>query len=511
LLNIYLQNQSTINLYAFIGGVASAVYPEQLNNEKDYTVPLLSKFKYIEQAFTDYHQEQVLEPQPEKPLVLQISGIPCANRPYLTAQLLNKYSSKYTSRHILGSQYSKTHNDIPYREFPVDLLLKQDYDEIIKLIKQASIIHIHHRADKAILSHIPSSCKVVYTVSNINSSKIVKDIPENTILESLIRKISHIITVTDQPIQKQVYSYLTSRTVPLVPCLMDKVTRNNKKPLIIFAPTNQKSDVLVSKGYYRVLGVVYKLLLSGYIFDFDLIEGIPYQENIHRKQMADIVIDDIINEEFHNSSIEGGILKSAVLTNYSDSKYPFIKTTIDTLEGNLIRLITDKVYLRHEQEKMKVWAETIYNPEIICKEYENLYADVLLVNNPIGYTDIVPVIQTTAQVQPTMELQEILTTIHTTLKKYAYINDTCLELIKNKTLSENSRTIHIALESEADKQRLYDVFKNKLIDHDFDVEINSSLASRNKIVSLDNYKTDIRVPVPVVGYLDSTFGTNWRN
>jgi hypothetical protein len=203
-------------------------------------------------------------------------------------------------------------------------------------------------------------------------------------------------------------------------------------------------------------------------------------------------------------------LGAAVLTNYSDSKYPFIKTTIDTLENNLIRLITDKVYLRHEQEKMKVWAETIYNPEIICKEYEKLYDDVLLVNNPIGYTDIVPVIQTTAQVQPTMELQEILTTIHTTLKKYAYINDTCLELIKNKTLSENSRTIHIALESEEDKQRLYDVFKNKLIDHDFDVEINSSLASRNKTVSLD-YKTDIRVPVPVVGYLDSTFGTNWRN
>jgi hypothetical protein len=142
----------------------------------------------------------------------------------------------------------------------------------------------------------------VYTVSNIGSSKLVKNIPENVILEAYIRKIAHLITITDQPIQKEVYSYLTSRTVPLVPCLVEPITRTNKKPLIVFAPTNQKSDAFVSKGYYRVLGIIYKLILNGYNFDFDLIEGVPYQENIHRKQLADIVIDDVINEEFHNSS-----------------------------------------------------------------------------------------------------------------------------------------------------------------------------------------------------------------
>lgn len=500
LLDIYLQNQNIINLYAFIGGLASAVYPDKINIEKDYTVPLLSKFKYIEQAFAEYHTSEIATVSTiEKPLVLQISGIPCANRPYLTAQLLNKYSSKYQSRHILGSQYSKNHSDIPYREFPVDLLLKTDYDEIIKLIKKASVIHIHHRIDKILLSYIPASCKIVYTVSNIGSSKLVKDIPENIIFETQIKKLSHLITITDQPIQKQVYSYLTSRTVPLIPCLVDPMlSRTNKKPLIVFAPTNQKSDAFVSKGYYRVLGIIYKLILSGYNFDFDLIEGVPYQENIHRKQMADIVIDDVINEEFHNSSCEGGTLGAAVLTNYSDSKYPFIKTTIDTLENQLIKLITDKVYLRQEQDKMIRWAKEIYTPELICKEYDKLYDDVLLIEKPQPINT--PIIISSHPIELDKSPQQILEILNNSSVEFWLINNSCLEAVRTKTLI--SSILQIGVESEKDKTTINELYQNS------NLEIAIIPKPQTKHINL--YNKNYNIPSPVVPYLENLYGYNWN-
>lgn len=497
LLDIYLKNQTVINLYAFIGGIASAVYPDKLTTEKDYTVPLLSKFKYIEKAFSDYHTNEVATVSTiEKPLVLQISGIPCANRPYLTAQLLNKYSSKYQSRHILCSQYSKTRADIPYREFPVDLLLKSDYDEIIKLIKIASIIHVHHKIDKSLLAHIPASCKIVYTVSNIGSSKVVKDTSENKLYETEIRKIAHLITVVDQPIQRNVYSYLTSRRIPLVPCLAEPIlSRTNKKPLVVFAPTNQVSDPFVSKGYYRVLGVVYKLLLNGYNFDFNLIEGVPYQENIHRKQLADIVIDDVVNEEYHNSSCEGGTLGAAVLTNYSDNKYPFIKTTVETLEKQLIRLITDKAYLRQEQDKMIKWSKEIYTPELICKEYDKLYDEVLLIETPKPIE--APKIAVCKTINNAQSPQQVLDLLNKLAIKFWLINNSCLEAVKTKNLSSN---VQIGVASEEDKTAFQNLCKN--------VEIEVMPNTHLKTVKL--YDRNYYIPCPVVPYLDKLYGSNWK-
>lgn len=501
LLDIYLKQQTLVNLYALIGGISSAVYPDKLTTEKDYTIPLLSKFKYIEQAFGEYHQPEIIDVQSlEKPLVLQISGIPCANRPYLTAQMINTYSSKYKSRHILGSQYSKGHSDIPYREFPVDLLLKNDYDEVIKLIKQASIIHIHHRIDKVLIPFIPPSCKIVYTVSNINSSKLVKDIPENNILETHIKKISHLITVTDQPIQKKVYSYLTSRTVPLVPCMIEPIlTRTNKKPLIIFAPTNQKDDIYVSKGYYRVLGIIYKLILNGYNFDFDLIEGVPYQENIHRKQLADIVIDDVVNEEFHNSACEGGTLGAAVLTNYTDSKYPFIKTTIDTLENKLILLITDKMCLRQEQDKMIKWSQTVYTPENIYKIYEQLYNDVLLINKPQSIESPIFLSNSTI-IEEDKSPQQILEILNQSNIKFWLANNSCLEAVQIKELK--SSILQIGVATQQDKNTLLSLYKNS----NLEIIINQKI--QTKTISI--YNKNYNIPSPVVSYLENLFGFNWK-
>ena len=498
LLDIYLQEQTLINLYAFVGGLASAVYPDTITSEKDYTVPLLSKFKYIEQAFSEHHQPEIVDVKSlEKPLVLQISGIPCANRPYLTAQLLNKYSSKYKSRHILGSQYTKGRVDIPYREFPTDILLKNDYDEAIKLINQASIIHIHHKIDKGLIPFISSSCKVIYTVSNINSSKLVKDIPENLILETFIRKIAHLITVTDQPIQKQVYSYLTTRTVSLVPCLVEPIlTRTNKKPLIVFAPTNQRSDDFTSKGYYRVLGVIYKLQLSGYEFDFDLIEGVPYQENIHRKQLADILIDDIVNEEFHNSSCEAGCLGAAVLTNFTSPKYPFLKTSADTLEKNLTLLITDKSYLRAEQQKMQQWAKTIYTPENIYKEYEQLYDDVLLINKA---QPIEPII-VNEEIKVEKSPQQILELLSKSTINFWLVNKSCLEAVQTKQLRGSGLEIGVASQTEKENlERLYPDLK-------LQIEVSKT---QTKLIPL--YGENYNIPSPVISYLEKRFGRNWQH
>jgi hypothetical protein len=496
LLSIFLKEPNKNNLYAFIGALSSSILPKNKIDEKDYTVPLLSKFALLDKTFDDYqfNKEEIQSKPPEiiinnKPLVLQIAGIPCANRPYDINQLINAYSSKYTSRHVLGGQYSKKYADIPYREFPYDLLLKLDKEKIHDLINEAKIIHIHHRIDQSLLRLIPNDKKIIFTVSNLGSSLKINNTPQNIEYDNNIKKITNIITVTDQPLQKIAYEYLTTKSLPLVKFLFNKANiKHNIKPIVVFAPTNRKSEEATSKGYFRVLGIIYKLKLDGLDFDFDLIEGVPYEENLKRKQVADILIDDVVNENYHNSSIEAGCFGAAVLTNYSDSNYPFIKTNLSELENNLKNLIIQPETLKKAQSEMITWANTIYTPEKILLPFEQLYDEVL--SNSYKVNNIEPLI---IENKNPMDILKLLQNNHI---PFCLLEKSCLEAVKYKNLTSK---LSIGVDNEVIKQEVDALCGDN-------VSITIKKIQTKKIIINGEF---VNVPVPVVPYLTKLYG-NWR-
>jgi hypothetical protein len=495
LLKIFLETPNQLNLYAFIGGLASIFNENIRTSEKDFTRPLLKEFKKIDETFNNFKNDKeinIIEFEDKIP-VLQISSIPCAGRPYEISTLINKYSKKYSSRYILGSQYSSQNTDIPYRDFPYDLLLSKNYEECIKLIKDTTILHIHHNIDKKLVRLIQPYHKIIWTVSNLNQSYKINETEFNKQYNENIQKWSHIITTTNEPLQQQAFDYLTNYHLPLIKNFFDyENVRNKEIPVLVFAPTNRTREGIASKGYHEILGIIYKLYLEGYQFTFDLIEGIPYLENINRKKMADIIIDDIIHPTFHNSSIEGACFGSVVLTNFSNNEFPFIKTEIHTLETILKNLLNNKNYLKEEQQKMIDWKNKHYQPLNLVKCYDDIYDLVLTKKETILNIDHV-----TEIITPLIErVYQFLETLNRNKIPYTFLDVTCKEIIIKKTITQEP--IYLETSSLENKQIIEGISK----DNQLKCEVSIG-GKKNKTIKFLN--SSINVPFPVIKYLEQTF------
>ena len=308
--------------------------------------------------------------------VVQLARIPCAGSGYELSQFLNQYSDKYESRYILGSDYSKDYDNIPFRAFPTDLSWKTQKDECLKVIKEADIIHVHHDFMFENIASLLTGKKVIVTLYNLTNSLQYSNSDFNKNYLARMKKYANVITVVDQPLQKKMFSDISTIYIPLVKNLYNEVPKTpNIIPHIVFAPTNRETTGIGRKMYYDVLEIIERLKKQ-YKFTFDLIEGVPYEENLNRKRKADIIIDDVdpAFEKFHNTSLEAAFFGAVALTNYSNEEYPFYKANIDTLENSLKHLLECPEELKEEQEKMKDWIKNNYTPEKILTIYDELYS-----------------------------------------------------------------------------------------------------------------------------------------
>lgn len=308
--------------------------------------------------------------------ICQLARIPCANSGLELSNFINKYSDKYECRYILGTDYSKQCNLIPYRSFPTDLSWVKQREKCLRVIKEADIIHVHHDWDFEAVDKIIFGKKVIVTLYNLcNSLQYIPNLDFNKKYIARMKKYATIITVADQPLQKKMFSDISTIYVPLVKNLFNENTvKNNKVPHVVFAPTNREKTGIGKKMYYEVLDII-KKLEGRCDFTFDLVEGVPYLENLDRKRKADIIIDDVDPEyeKQHNTSIEAACFGAVALTNFSSKEYPFFGTDIYELETNLSALINQPSMLKKEQDLIVKWREEQYTPAKLLESYENLY------------------------------------------------------------------------------------------------------------------------------------------
>lgn len=372
-LNKILFNQpNETNLCALLGSLIPLITNNTETKTKDYTKYKTKEFNIISKYLNIGNNCYSLV---NKKKIVQLAKIPCANSGYELSKLLNNFSNIYSSSYILGEEYHDNNKAIPYRRFPYELLYHLNKERCIELIKEADIIHVHHDWYFEEMKDILQNKPIVTTLYNLTNSLVFENNAFNHAYIEKIKKYSKFITVSDQPLQKKLFSDLTNQCVPLVKYLFNENTSKiNSLPIIIFAPTNRFNEGICSKNYNRVLEII-KNLQKTYKFEFDLIEGVAYEENLNRKRRADIIIDDMndLVEEFHNTSIEAACFGAVPLTNYSDESYPFLKTNIHTLEQTLIKLICSKVNLKEEQYKIIKWRQTYYTPENLLVPYEELY------------------------------------------------------------------------------------------------------------------------------------------
>ena len=308
--------------------------------------------------------------------VVQLARIPCANSGLELSNLINQYSDKYECRYILGANYSTGCAAIPFRAFPTDLFWPTQREECLKVIQEADIIHVHHDWMFEEIEPLLVGKKVIITLYNlVNSLQYHPNDSFNKNYIARMKKYASILTVADQPLQKKMFSDVSIITVPLVKMLFNEnVVKMNSIPHVVFAPTNREKVGIGKKMYYEVLDIINNLK-QHYQFTFDLIEGVPYEENLNRKRKADIIIDDVDPdfEKFHNTSIEAACFGAIPLTNFTSPEYPFQKTSIHTLTRTLEAFLKDPLLLKIQQKRITCWRENNYTAKKLLTVYENLY------------------------------------------------------------------------------------------------------------------------------------------
>jgi phosphorylcholine metabolism protein LicD len=445
--------------------------------------------------------------------IVQMARIPCANSGLELSNLINKYSETFQSRYILGNEYGGKLSSIPYRKFPMDLFWQEQKEECLKILEEADIVHVHHDIiNDADVIKILKDKKIIWTLYNLSQSLQYANNDFNNKYINKCRAYSNIITVADQSLQRKMFSDITDIRVPLVKMLFNENTeKNNLIPVIVYAPTNRVNDGIATKKYNDVLKIIAELKEEGYVFEFDLMEGIPYEENLQRKNKADILIDDVdpAFEKFHNSSLEAACYGAVALTNYSGEDYPFIKTDIHTLKETIIGLLMHPSILQEEQKRIVSWKNTNYTPNAILKSYEKIYVDIIngkyflkeqlsQIEDPATIASIVPPVYNLTK-KDTVSL--IIKYLNEEKIKFWLLKESCLEAVTKKQIISNQ--FHIGVNSLIEKNRILNQFPqyNSLLD----ITVENNRDIKNGLL----YELPINVPMPVVRYLEIFTNKRW--
>jgi glycosyltransferase involved in cell wall biosynthesis len=455
---------------------------------------------WLDRIYANLYNKHPKTQLTKKIKVVQLARIPCANSGYYLSQLLNNYSDKFESRYILGSDYSTKHTDIvPFRKFPTDLFWQTQKEECIKAIQEADIVHIHHGfwGETQEIQDLIKTKKVITTVYDLS-------LENNGVYYNRKNRLSDLITIANQPAQKRVFTQWSTTYVPLVNCLFDEnIQKNNSEPIIVYAPTNRYPITnSSSKGYNEVLQIINNLKKQGLKFTFDLIEGVSHKEDLNRKRKADIIIDDIVNDTFHNTSIYAACFGAIAITGHSSPEFPFIYANLNTLEETLKHYILNPTILKAEQKKLTLWREKNYTPQKLLFPYEEIYQNVLKTQKKI------PII-------PSFHTQDILIDL---LKlglnqgfRICLLQKSCLEIIKHQRLSDSKHIwVGITLNDQIQHYLLNNGFQpiqNTWIKNNITIHV---LPYPNKTKPWTIQEIPTNVPLPVIGYLENLYGKNWE-
>jgi hypothetical protein len=297
-----------------------------------------------------------------------ISWTPIAGAPFQQWHCLKKYGKEILpSLQVRFIQHRNRYAD--GREFPKDLLLHESAAK--NWIRSADVIHVHNYAPKELLRLIDKKKqKVVVTLHSC---------PRQGTWRDALKLADRAYTIR-QPMQMREY-----KDFPTLPNMFDvwewapAPKREFDIINVVYCPTNRQDlSHAASKGYMIVMPFLTMLQRRRKDVRVIHFEGVGYLENIRRKREGHIVIDDIVHDTYHLTSIEGASHAQVVMTGLNTRHgYPFMETTQQRLSDNMARLLDDRRYLYEMMKAHRAWAEQYWNPRAHCKEFIEAYQGVL--------------------------------------------------------------------------------------------------------------------------------------
>jgi hypothetical protein len=151
-------------------------------------------------------------------------------------------------------------------------------------------------------------------------------------------------------------------------------SRDNRKPVIVHAPTQK-----AFKGTECVIQTI-ELLKKDYEFEFILVHGRSFQENIKITAQADIIIDQIRFGSHGTYAVECMALGKPIVCYIREdlrSKFPgglpLISANPDTLEKEL-RMLLESAELRHSIGiRSREYAEKFHDSRVVATQLKGIY------------------------------------------------------------------------------------------------------------------------------------------
>lgn len=271
---------------------------------------------------------------------------------------------KYTSLNVRLINQRITYAD--QRRFPHDLFFSNERAQ--QWIKQADVVHIHNYLPLELQKLLNKNRQLI--VATLHSC------PRQGTWKEL-SSFAHKTYTIRQPMQMREYKGFDT-----LPNLFDvwgyhTLNRGVENLKIVYAPTSKGGLSLPSsKGYPQVLPILKKFTKEHEDISLVHFDGMEYKKNLERKRQCQIVVDDVCpdHKTFHLTSIEGAVFGQAILTSQPEGTgYPFVETTINTLEKTLEKIYNNRRWLALLCKQSREWAEDEWDPKKHVDDYLRAY------------------------------------------------------------------------------------------------------------------------------------------
>ena len=286
--------------------------------------------------------------------IVHVSKTALASSPYEIMKCLNKY----TKLRVRWIAHRTSYAD--GRKFPADVLWN-DLAERQRLLSEADIIHVHNE----VAPMMDDSIRGKQILLQLHS------VPKRMITEEAKKVTSHIYTIS-QPLQMRVYD------LPDLPNLIDPeeytpLPKTSNRLQVVFAPTNSFS---IEKPGTKARELVEDILnsLKNQI-DIDIFSNLNYEDNLRRKRNADIIIDDVVNETFHRTTLEACCFGVGVINNMHNPFWIFADK--NSLRAVLVSLADNMKRVREYQKMARQWVIKFWHPEEQAQKYVEAYEKIL--------------------------------------------------------------------------------------------------------------------------------------
>jgi len=288
--------------------------------------------------------------------IIHVSKTALAAAPYEICKCLNNYTDLKVRWIAHRTQYRDG------RKFPSDIIFNTEDKQIQNLVAEADIIHFHNE-----INLLPEEW--------IRKKKIIiqlHSVPQRMPLDWYARITPYVYCIS-QPLQMRQYPKLMTLPNLINPEEYTPLLKKNEKPIIAFAPTNSLPvNQIGTKGKPEVCEILSKFTDKAIVKVFS---NFSYEDNLLEKRNSDILVDDVINNTFHRTSLEGSCFGLAVINNFFHPAWVYADLNVlDTVLDNLL-VNTDK--LREYQQKSREWILQNWHPKNLVQFYINAYNKIL--------------------------------------------------------------------------------------------------------------------------------------